>query len=201
MADFNEVRQSLRAIQKNVGAKQQGIFYQRERLKKLDLAKKQVGRVHSANSRQFQQLVRTEQSIRANIQSQKADLGKLLQEHNRWILEFEPFADPRINIGQFDDHTPILLFPVRLETRFKIVTTDNGQQHQLWVRIFPDECSIDAFDETLSDAEIEKARAYWSEIWQAGKPSDASLETYVKDKHRGAWKKLMGIFNAGRSFF
>src|SRR5689334_12200230 len=60
---------------------------------------------------------------------------------------FVDFTDPRQNVGRLSDTSPFLLFPVRVETRFKIVGGPQpevaAQRHQLWVRIFPDDCSVD----------------------------------------------------------
>ena len=53
---------------------------------------------------------------------------------------FAELADPRKAIAQLSDDIPILLFPVRLETRFK--TRRRAAAHdELWVRIYPDDCS------------------------------------------------------------
>ena len=38
---------------------------------------------------------------------------------------------------------PILLLPLRLETRFKQFGSPDGTLHQLWVRVFPDDCAVD----------------------------------------------------------
>ena len=49
--------------------------------------------------------------------------------------------------------SPFLLFPVRIETRFRTIAAAPGNiaaaaSHQLWVRIYPDDCSIDTFEPT-----------------------------------------------------
>ena len=43
---------------------------------------------------------------------------------------------------------PILLFPLRLETRFK---RPPAGQPQLWVRVYPDDCLVDGFEESLTE--------------------------------------------------
>ena len=118
------------------------------------------------------------------------------------LKDFLPFTDPREHIQNFSDKTPVLLFPVRLETRFKkIPTSTGGVQHQLWVRIFPDECSIDTFDDTLSQAELIKVKKYWTNLWKAGKATNEEVGPFIQNKEKGAWRELMGVFNAGRSYW
>ena len=113
--------------------------------------------------------------------------------------QFEPFLDPRTNLERLSDQYPILLLPLRLETRFKTVQIDDQSRQQLWVRVFPDECSIDTFDDVLSLSEVTRARNYWSSVWRAGTAANSAMESLVRDKRIGAWQKLMGHFNAGRA--
>lgn len=47
--------------------------------------------------------------------------------------------DPRTLVSQLDDRTPLLLLPLRLETRFK----RTGRTAELWVRVFPDDCLVE----------------------------------------------------------
>src|SRR6267154_6233878 len=63
---------------------------------------------------------------------------------------FAQYSDPRRNITSLSDSLPFLLMPVRIETRF----VNAGELHQLWVRIYPDDCSVDTFEETLSTSEL-----------------------------------------------
>ncbi len=62
-----------------------------------------------------------------------------------WSSEFAVFTDPLNGIGRFDDSVPILMMPVRLETRFK-KSGAARRRRQLWVRVYPDDCWIDTFD-------------------------------------------------------
>ena len=85
-----------------------------------------------------------------------------------------------------DPALPLLLLPVRLETRY----TADGKT--LRIRIFPDDVHVDQLDRGLSDLEQAAGRAYWTAIWQ--KPDgDPSLDTEWKTlvtavgRSRAAW--------------
>jgi hypothetical protein len=97
-------------------------------------------------------------------------------------------TDPRKAIGGLDDTLPILLLPVRVETRFGTAPDTGGRQ--LWVRIFPDECSIDTFEDGLSEDEVAAARRYWVATWAAG-----GIET----QERTAWRGLVAGCGSGRA--
>lgn len=102
------------------------------------------------------------------------------------VTDFAPLADPRREVARLDDAYPCLLFPLRVETRFKPV----GEGTQLWVRVFPDTCLIDTFEPTLSRVELDSARAYWRGIWRAGG---------VEADERGAWRALVASHGSGRA--
>ena len=81
--------------------------------------------------------------------------------------------------GDADPGFPLMLLPVRLETRF---TADGSA---LRVRIYPDDIHIDALDRGLADDEQAAGIAYWSAVWRAS--SEASAD---------AWRALLA--NVGR---
>lgn len=80
------------------------------------------------------------------------------------------------------DDFPVLLGPVRLETRFTAT--------ELLVRMFPDEWSIDKFEPRPTRAELSALDAYWVAIWRAG--GDAVAE-------QAAWHELTARVSAGRA--
>jgi len=92
--------------------------------------------------------------------------------------------DPRRAIGALKDATPILMFPVRIETRF----TAKGDE--LLLRVYPDDCLLDTFDPTLTETEVKNAQAYWAAVWEAVDDEDAE---------RAAWGSLVRAHGAGRS--
>ncbi len=100
--------------------------------------------------------------------------------------------DPRKGIGKLITDTPLVLLPVRIETRFANVGSADQPQHQLWVRIYPDDCSIDTFEETLSDVEVANAKLYWQGIWRAGG---------VEADERAAWRSLVSAHGSGRASY
>jgi len=93
-------------------------------------------------------------------------------------------------IGRWSDATPILLLPVRIETRFKSIPADGGTAEELWVRIYPDDCSIDTFEAALSDTELASARQYWIDEWAAGG---------IEGQRRAAWRNLVASHGPGRA--
>ncbi|OXM69765.1 hypothetical protein [Amycolatopsis vastitatis] len=80
------------------------------------------------------------------------------------------------------DDYPVLLGPVRLETRF--TETD------LLVRVFPDEWAIDKFEPDPTEAEAGALKAYWTAFWRAGgRPAG----------EQAAWQELVARVPAGRA--
>lgn len=76
--------------------------------------------------------------------------------------------------------TPLVLLPVRLETRFFGT--------ELRIRIFPDAIHIDSHIPELTDAEIDDATAYWER-----------LETGDASAAAEAWTWLSGLYGAPRA--
>ncbi|MGL4967678.1 MAG: hypothetical protein ACRC67_41060 [Inquilinus sp.] len=75
---------------------------------------------------------------------------------------------PPVLVGELDDRHPMLLLPVRIETRFQLTNDRN----ELRVRIFPDEVAIVSHRRGLTQAELEDAKAYWIKRGQARAQSD-----------------------------
>ncbi|MFF2661612.1 hypothetical protein ACFVUH_30145 [Kitasatospora sp. NPDC058032] len=80
------------------------------------------------------------------------------------------------------DDFPVLLGPVRIETRFTAA--------ELLVRIFPDEWSVESFEPLPTPAEIGAADAYWTALWRAGGNAPAE---------QAAWQELTARVPAGRA--
>jgi hypothetical protein len=102
------------------------------------------------------------------------------------LQAFALYADPRKSLGQLADLAPFALLPVRVETRFAAA----GGQPQLWVRVYPDECSIDTFEPDLSLTELANAKRYWQGMWRAGA---------VEADERSAWRGLVAAHGSGRA--
>ncbi|MGX4733433.1 hypothetical protein [Kitasatospora griseola] len=80
------------------------------------------------------------------------------------------------------DDFPVLLGPVRVETRFTAT--------ELLVRVFPDEWSVDSFEPRPTEAELGALDAYFTALWRTGGSA-------VGD--RAAWQELVGRIAAGRA--
>ena len=84
---------------------------------------------------------------------------------------------------------PLLLMPVRLETRF----ADTPAGSELWVRVYPDQIMVNGHHPRLSDAELAAGNAYWRAVWLAGDPPpdpDAVL---------APWRGLVSRYGAPRA--
>lgn len=80
---------------------------------------------------------------------------------------------------------PLLLLPLRLETRF----VPSGRGAVLKVRIYPDEIHVDRTRPGLSEPEAEAGRAYWTALFQA--PDDSGIEA--------PWAQLRAIAGPQRA--
>ena len=79
---------------------------------------------------------------------------------------------------------PIALFPVRIETRFQIVT-DNPR---LQIRVYPDEILADSHEPSLTQQEINDGHAYWTASWPTGETLEAWQGLIsTRSPQRAAW--------------
>ena len=188
MAEFEHIRESLSARRREIGEQHRVTLLAGERVKQLERSLTQLGR--RDGPRGSDERARLEEELtRARAQADRAGraLSDLLTAEGDLLKEFTRFTDPRESLRLLPDDYPILLFPLRLETRFK--AGPEGQP-QLWVRVYPDTCLIDAFEETLSEQEVANARLFWAAIWRAG--GEESFE-------RMAWRDLVASHGSGRA--
>jgi hypothetical protein len=90
--------------------------------------------------------------------------------------------------ASIDAATPLLLLPMRIETRF----VDASDGSSLLVRIYPDTMSVDAHDPQLGPGEFAAGCAFWDVAWRAGSSqSDAPL--------RAAWTGLVRTYRSPRA--
>lgn len=97
------------------------------------------------------------------------------------ITRFGDFADPVKETAHLDMGTPLLLMPMRLETRF--IGPD------LLLRAYPDQWGIDSFNDKPTDQEIENVRRFWASWFRAG--GDEGMR-------RAAWRALVSSHGSGR---
>jgi hypothetical protein len=81
-------------------------------------------------------------------------------------------------MSTLDAGTPVLFLPARIETRF--IDLDSGSE--LWVRVFPDQISVNSFEPELTDQEVTDGGRYRD----AGNSADA-------------WKTLASLYGAQRA--
>lgn len=188
MAEFDQQRDELaHRRDEKVRAREQAMLA-RERVRRAERALEDFSR--RASRRQGEDRAHLEQEL-ALAQAVAARAAKGLEgalaDEVAALKAFEGFTDPRRQLGQLSDDYPILLFPLRLETRFK---AGPAGKPQLWVRVYPDTCLIDTFEASLSEQEVANAQAFWARVWRAG--GDEALE-------RAAWRELVASYGSGRA--
>jgi hypothetical protein len=207
--EFKELQSQLQDLRRVLEAEEKAVFRNREGIKRLDLEKRRIGRSRGVDDAAVRELKKREDRRTASLAASESRLQEARRTHDMLLEAFRPFMDPREHLGQLPDAHPLLLFPVRLETRFRKSDREGAGQHQLLVRVFPDTCSIDTFDDTLSGSEVVRAQNYWRAIWKAGRPAGQppgepageAVEAFVEDARMGAWRALMGTHNAGRAYW
>lgn len=93
---------------------------------------------------------------------------------------------PQDLIQEWNDGIPIMLFPIRVETKFKV----DGGPRELWVRVFPDEIEIATHEKVLTQIEVDFGVAYWKGLWNA--KGD-------ENKKKIAWRMVAEKFGANRA--
>ncbi len=121
-------------------------------------------------------------SERENKLNELKKLDKSIKQLRKQLEGLEPSIEK--SHPQLSDRYPILLFPVRLETRFM---GDPGSR-KLCVRIYPDQISIDSHSPGLQEDETDAKNLY---IERLKVPDDLPTEEKI-EKLRKAWIALAG---------
>src|SRR5215510_11541814 len=82
---------------------------------------------------------------------------------------------------------PIVLFPVRLETRF-FAQADGSSE--LRVRVYPDTPHIDSLEPGLTEDEVIWGKHFWEQFWRAGND---------EKRRKAAWAQLADRFDPPRA--
>ncbi len=125
------------------------------------------------------------EDIRERIANQKNVLNQNIGLAGNLIGRLFDNRTPQQLIEEWNDQLPILLLPLRIETKFKL----ERQSKELWVRVFPDEIAVNTHEEVLTTQEMEYGEAYWKALWSA------TDETAKKR----AWSMMADKFGGNRS--
>lgn len=188
MTDLKTIQTRLTDIRKNISDLDLSIQKSQAMLDNVSAMEKAELKTLNSND----QIRRKEfyENEKKKIASQIAQLAarrkSFADNHGEFATGIIDQLDPIVGAGQLNDAFPILMFPLRLETRFRIIDGN----HQLWLRVYPDDCNINRKEELLSESEIKDARKFWIEMWKAG-----GLEA----EERGAWRSMVNGHGSGRS--
>ncbi len=201
MADFQNIREELRESRENYENLRLEATTSAHRLRvleqELEGLQRQKGENNEAYISQRHQLEEQIASAKAIAARKQGQFQSIIDKRVGLEKAFELFLDPPSQLkAHFSNQIPFLLFPLRMETRFKTV----NNQAQLWVRVYPDECMVDSFEPLLSKREVNNAARFWAEYYGAGKPSDPlNPEPAVVDLQKAAWRLIVSAHGDGRA--
>ncbi|MDF0645213.1 MAG: hypothetical protein P0111_14375 [Nitrospira sp.] len=186
MSEFEQVRQQLNQARDKHSEARKARAAANRLLQRLDAQIAQLERragEHNLDAVQRLVQLRKDRANAANaLKEAETQYTVARRSMDRFARDFFAFSDPAQFVERLDDGIPLLMFPVRIETRF--------MRSELWVRIYPDDCLIDTFETALSGTEVRAARRYYIESWKAGG---------IEDQERAAWRGLVGSVGSGRA--
>jgi len=103
---------------------------------------REIGTEDRDSNEQLAEIDDNQLKIAEAVKAGSAAYDDALKHEWAMLNKFLQFTNPVENIGSLEDNCPILLFPLRLETRFKKIDRDGETIDQLWVRVFPDDIAI-----------------------------------------------------------
>ncbi len=182
-----------------------------EQAVKADLSNKKQLKIqeHEVKEQALAGIVQTRTSKEGEVSQFSGSLAANAQALEMNLQEISQLNDPRYLINTFDDNTPFLLLPVRVETRYMDVKhvrreiegdTAAGfsipDRKELWVRIFPDDIAIHTHEKRLTTDEEIAGQTYWNLIW--GESWNAEVPEGEIDPQLGAWRALVGAYGPER---
>jgi hypothetical protein len=185
---FDEYGQQLHQTRLQKANVQRELFEHKEKVKQLQAEQARLQRIFDPQNENHQQrqaqLLDQLERAQAHAYISEAVFSRLSESETAHFERFAEFTDPRTQVSHLDDQFPILLMPLRIETRWRI------QEKELWVRVYPDDCAVDSFEPTLSEPEVGNGQRFWTGMWQAGG---------VETQQRAAWRDIVASHGVGRS--
>ncbi|GGT14725.1 hypothetical protein [Streptomyces purpureus] len=120
-------------------------------------------------------------------------LGSAREVLHTALREFTDAAPGDELLSRLDPDVPLMLMPVRLETRLRV----DGDPPTVDVRIFPDDIHVESHEPDPTDGEVQKGKGYWRLVWRAGRNENAA-----GDRARillGAWDQLSAALGPARA--
>lgn len=119
------------------------------------------------------------QTLESQISTTKADLLTINGDIAIALNSYESL-DPWDSsvIGSFDDNTPILLTPVRIETRYETYVELGVPKYELWIRIFPENLHMQTHEKALSDEELEDGTDFYDLYSDTEKTREEKLNAW-----------------------
>lgn len=188
MPELNIIQTDLLNQRETLSQKENNLKASKAKLQQLNTTETQALKGLSGQSliemqqRIAQQKATLDGQVKSDKQIWKAEKMKLHEMQQAAFLSLDPSREA----GKLNDKFPILFFPLRLETRFKQLTTGN----QLWLRVYPDDCNVTKPEGNISATELSNIKTFWVEFWKA--LGDEALE-------KGAWRALVNSHGVGRA--
>lgn len=101
--------------------------------------------------------------------------------------------DHREVARELDAQIPVLMFPVRIETRY--VTVD--RRPELWIRVYPDDIHVHAFEPQLTAKEIGAGEGYWRQLLAANRVAGEDIE----EIKAAVWDRLVAKAGVQRALW
>jgi hypothetical protein len=191
MSDFTDELARVAELRRERDRADERLRAKRRRLTSVTAELDAVRRRGPAEARNAARLERERAQLTADIEQDTRRLSERARSLATSLDRFTSLGDPTRLIEQWDDHIPILLLPVRVETRFMPVVAPR----ELWVRIFPDDIAIHTHESDLTSGEITAGNQYWEEVSAAASLSEGERRA----KERAAWQALAGTTEGPRA--
>jgi hypothetical protein len=180
--DFRDSREALRAARAAAEEARSALLAARNEARRARAEVRRLGRSAADDDEALALAVRRAREAEARVATLREGAARAASAAGRAVDVFATQADPRHAAVEWDDREPVLLFPVRLETRWL--------SGELLVRVFPDDCVVDTFEPELSESEYDVVERYWIDVWRAGAQEAGQ---------RAAWRALVASLGSGRA--
>ncbi len=175
--NIEQTRQEIQQIHDQINE----LIAQKNRIERL-ISKHRIvnGSPDDTTNQQIAALVNQIRLKRQELVEKKTELRAL-------IVQLNTLLNPENAIQLFNQQIPILLFPVKIETKYFNLDTPNPQ---LWIRIFPDDICIDTFENQLTEEEV----TYLEQYYQI-------LDGSEDEKELKAWQQLVEKVGVSRAAY